>query len=158
MTKAIITSVEQTETVGLFSITYVEENESEFAKFLIRFKDDARTSKDIQKLVTTIDNIKHRGALERYFRPEGRMTDNVVALPTFKSSIRLYCLRLSDEILIIGSGGMKGPGKYQDYPELLGCVISLQKLDLLIKEKIREGTIVLDRTDIIDYEDTTFDI
>ena len=44
--------------------------------------------------------LENGAALERYFRYEGKMSDNVVALPTFRTSLRLYCLRMSDSVLI----------------------------------------------------------
>lgn len=49
--------------------------------------------------------LENGAALERYFRYEGKMSDNVVALPTFRTSLRLYCLRMSDSVLIVGNGG-----------------------------------------------------
>lgn len=41
MTKATILSLEQTENAGLFTIIFEDENQSEFVKFVNKFKDDA---------------------------------------------------------------------------------------------------------------------
>lgn len=41
MTKATILSLEQTDVAGLFTIIFEGESESEFVKFVSKFKDDA---------------------------------------------------------------------------------------------------------------------
>lgn len=81
---------------------FLDDEESEFEKFYQRFKDDVELNTDLMRIVGILGKIADWGALERYFRPEGKMKDNVVALPVIKSRLRLYCLRLSDKILILG--------------------------------------------------------
>ena len=51
-------------------------------------------------IVAWLDRIGETGALERYFRPEGKYGDGVSAIPIESGKLRLYCLRLSDKILI----------------------------------------------------------
>lgn len=41
MTKATLLSLEQTDAAGLFTIIFENENQSEFVKFVNKFKDDA---------------------------------------------------------------------------------------------------------------------
>ena len=56
-----------------------------------------------------------RGALERYFRPEGNYGDGVGVIPIdVGNKIRLYCLRLSDKILVFGNGGVKDSKTWQE--------------------------------------------
>lgn len=93
------------------------------------------------RIVGFLDKIADFGALERYFRPEGKMSDRVVALPTVQSKLRLYCLRLSDKILILGNGGVKNTKTYEESKELSGYVITLQNFDRLIKDGVKNGTI-----------------
>ena len=81
-----------------------------------------------------------------------------MAIPTFKTRLRLYCLRMSDSILIIGNGGKKDSRTYQESAELNGYVISLQKLDKLIKQGIKDGSIVIEKTVMKIDENKTFDI
>lgn len=78
------------------------------------FKDDAEYNPDLMRIVEFISKIADRGAFERYFRPEGRYNDSVCALPVIKSKLRLYCLRLSDKILILGNGGIKSTRTYNE--------------------------------------------
>ena len=85
-----------------------------------------------------------RGALERYFRPEGTMEDNLCALPIESGNIRLYCLRISDEILILGNGDRKTTRTYQEERKLLGYALDLQKFDILLKKDIEDGVVTVE--------------
>lgn len=108
------------------------------------------------RITDFIERIANFGAVERLFRPEGKMSDRVVALPIIKSQLRLYCLRLSDSILILGNGGVKNTRTYDENDELRGYVVTLQNFDKLIKQGERNGTIKL--TENIIETDNTFDI
>lgn len=101
MTKAKIISVDQTEKAGLFTICFENYTESEFEKFILKFKDDAYLQRDLQVILSALQRmLRTSGFLERYFRPEGKMKDNVCALPVTSRKLRLYCLRLSDSVMI----------------------------------------------------------
>ena len=158
MATAKIGSVTQTDNVGIFSIIFDGSNLNEFDNFVEKFKNDADLQSDLNVVFSVIGKILQNGALERYFRYEGKLSDNVVAIPTFKTRLRLYCLRMSDSILIIGNGGKKDSRTYQESAELNGYVISLQKLDKLIKQGIKDGSIVIEKTVMKIDESKTFDI
>ena len=93
--------VNETDNCTVYSIQFLSEDESEFERFYNKFKDDAEYNPDLMRIVAFINKIATNGAFERYFRPEGRMSDHVVALPVVKSKLRLYCLRLSDKISLL---------------------------------------------------------
>ena len=78
-----------------------------------------------------------------FFRPEGKINDGVCALPISDSRLRLYCLRLSDSILILGNGGIKKTRTYNEDDVLKGYVLSLQKFERLITEGKKNGSIVI---------------
>ena len=108
MAKATIQSVKQTETAGLFTICFEGESYTEFQKFIMKGNDNATLKPDLQKILNALQRMLNAvGFLERYFRPEGKMRDRVAALPIETSKLRLYCLRLSDSVLIVGNGGEK---------------------------------------------------
>lgn len=102
--------------------------------------------------------LRTSGFLERYFRPEGKIRDNVCALPIESGRLRLYCLRLSDSVLIVGNGGKKTTKTYNESEELSGYVISLQKLDELIKVAVRKGDIIIEEKSIQGIEKKEFDL
>ena len=159
MAKATIQSVRQTETAGLFTICFDGESYTEFQKFIMKGEENAKLQPDLQKILNALQRMMSAvGFLERYFRPEGKMRDRVAALPIQTSKLRLYCLRLSDSVLIVGNGGVKGTATYDEDKELNGYVISLQKLDELLKSAERKGTILIEETTISGIDDQTFEI
>ena len=140
----------------LYSIQFMTENEAEFERFYNRFKEDAVFNEDLVRITDLIDRIANFGAFERLFRPEGKISDRVVALPIIKSKLRLYCLRLSDSILILGNGGVKNTRTYNENDELRGYVVTLQNFDKLIKQGVKDGTITITENTI--ETENTFDI
>ena len=159
MAKATIQSVRQTETAGLFTISFEGDSYTEFQKFIIKGNENAKLQPDLQKILGALQRMLSAvGFLERYFRPEGKMRDRVAALPIQTSKLRLYCLRLSDSVLIVGNGGDKTTKTYEEDPELSGYVINLQKLDELLRTAEQKGDIRIEETIIEGIDDTTFDI
>ena len=157
MAKAKIMNLEQTDSTGLFTIIFDGESQTEFDKFVEKFRDDAVRNKDLRAIINQIELMMSAGAfLERRFRPEGKMRDHVSALPVFKNSLRLYCLRMSDSVLIVGNGGVKNTKTYEESKELSGYVLTLQNFDRLIKEGVKDGTIMVSENKI--ETDKTFDL
>ncbi|MDE5876432.1 MAG: hypothetical protein K2H47_02925 [Muribaculaceae bacterium] len=122
---------------------------SEFEKFISKFRESAELNPDFQAIMRFIEQILSNGALERYFRREGKVTDSVVALPVLKSKLRLYCLRLTDKILILGNGGVKNSQTYQEDDTLQGYVMDLQKFERLLKQEVRSGNVEITEKEII---------
>lgn len=77
MTKVSLKTIEQNDNVGMFSICFDGNAESEFEKFLLEFKDNATYNKDFNTILLALSKIIDKGALERFFRIEGKMNDNV---------------------------------------------------------------------------------
>lgn len=89
MTTISLKTIEQNDNVGMFSICFDGSEESEFEKFLIEFKDNATYNKDFNVILMALSKIIDKGALERFFRNEGRMNDNVKALAIDSRRLRL---------------------------------------------------------------------
>lgn len=156
MSEAELILVNEAKNCTLYTIQFLSNDESEFEQFYNKFKDDVEFNPDLMRIVGFLGRIADFGALERYFRPEGKMSDRVVALPAVTSKLRLYCLRLSDKILILGNGGEKKTKSYEEDDELSGYVITLQNFDKLIKEGTKNGTIIVTENKI--ETDSTFDL
>lgn len=77
------------------------------------------------------------------------MSDSVVALPVLKSKLRLYCLRLTDKILVLGNGDVKNSRTYEENEKLQGYVIDLQKFERLLKQEVRSGNVQIAETEIL---------
>lgn len=157
MTKIKLQSVAQTEKACLFSICFEGESFSEFEKFISKHKE--AYSKDLNIILAAIKRmLSVSGFLERYFRPEGKMKDNVCALPIQSGKLRLYCLRLSDSIMIAGNGGVKNVRSYEESEELSGYVVTLQKLDEAIKLAVKKGKITIEEHNIENVDDINFSL
>ena len=156
MSEAELLLVNNTEGCTIYTIQFLSESDSEFERFYARFKDDAEYNPDLMRIVALINKIADMGALERYFRPEGKLKDGVCALPVLQSKLRLYCLRLSDKILVLGNGGVKKTRTYNEDDTLKGYVLTLQNFEKLIREGKKDGTISITANTI--ETDKTFDI
>jgi hypothetical protein len=156
MSEAELLLVNNTEACTIYTIQFLSENESEYERFYNRFKDDAEFNPDLMRIVALINKIADLGALERYFRPEGKYNDKVCALPVLQSKLRLYCLRLSDKILVLGNGGVKKTRTYNEDETLKGYVLTLQKFEKLIREGENDGSISITTNTI--ETNKTFDL
>lgn len=159
MPTATVQSVRQTEKAGLFTICFEGESYNEFQKFITKSDEDVELQSELQEILRVIRRmVEELGFLERLFRPEGKMKDRVAALPVTSNKLRLYCLRLSDGVLIVGNGGRKTTRSYEESDELSGYVLTLQKLDALLKAAEKKGVISIEKTTITGLDDKTFDI
>ena len=135
--------VNEGENCTLYTIQFMSEDMSEFERFYAKFKNDVEYDNDLMRIVALIDKIADKGALERLFRPEGKYSDGVCALPVIQSKLRLYCLRLSDKILILGNGVAKTTRTYNEDDVLKGYVITLQNFEKLLKDGEKDGSVVI---------------
>ena len=142
----------------MFSICFDGSEVSEFEKFLNEFKDNATYNKDFNVILLALSKIIDKGALERFFRNEGRMNDNVKALAIDSRKLRLYCLRISDQILILGNGGVKNTRTYQEDSKLSGDVMDLQTFDKVLLKAQKSGKVTIEKNMITDIQSATFEI
>ena len=154
--KTTLELVEQSERVSLYSISFATDRTTEFERFLNKFEEEASLNTDYQKIIYALSMILDKGALERYFRPEGKLSDNLCALPIDSSRIRLFCLRVSDQILILGNGDIKRTSSYEEDAKLYGYALDLQKFDKLLKDDIRDGIVTIEEKILTNIEDKEY--
>ena len=73
-------------------------------------------------------------------------------------SLRLYCLRISDQILILGNGGVKTTRTYEEDEILSGYVMDLQQFDELLKQAQKKGSITIEKNMIVGIENKVFEL
>ena len=156
--KVTVDLIEESEVVSLYSISFAMDRTTEFERFMEKFEEQASYNKDYQKVLYAVSMILKKVALERFFRPEGTMKDGVCAIPIESGSIRLYCLRISDEILVLGNGDTKETAIYEENPKLLGYVMDLQKFEALLKRDIDEGIVSVEERHLVGIEDKIYEI
>lgn len=158
MKEAKLKTLEQTDNVSLYSICFEGSAFSEYESFIQRFKDDATLNTDYKNIILALEKIVAVGALERFFRPEGKMNDHVAALSIDSRKLRLYCLRISDQILIVGNGGRKDTRTYEESAELSGYVMDLQEFDKLLTEAQKDGSVTIEKNIITGIEGKVFQL
>lgn len=158
MVKVSIEYVIGSDKATLYTICFDGKTRSEFADFYTKFSQIEEFREDLQTIVLALNKIIQNGVYERYFRVEGKMNDGVCALPIESGRLRLYCSRLSQQILIAGNGGVKDTRTYNDNPELNNCVLVLQRFEKSIKASIKKGDVVIEETELKGIEDKKFEL
>ena len=116
----------------------------ELERFFEKFPEGCGYDEEIDVIIAWLDKIGENGALERYFRPEGRYGDGVGVVPIdVGNKLRLYCLRISDKILIFGNGGLKDSDSWQNSKSLAPYVEMLIDTSRFIASRIKDGKIIL---------------
>lgn len=130
----------ESENVSIYSPKYDGETLTEFERFMSNngTLSHPQLKKDFDEIIARIQKmLKDCGARENLFRPEGR---NIKALPLIiehrrrqgVGTVRLYCIRISDRLLILGNGGIKKTPRFEDDPVLFGIVNQLREIEHLI--------------------------
>lgn len=158
MKEARLKILEQTDNVSLYSICFDGNAISEYETFVQKFKDDATLNTDYKNIILALEKIVAVGAFERFFRPEGKMSDRVAALSIDSRKLRLYCLRISDQILIVGNGGRKDTRTYEESSELSGYVMDLQAFDKMLAEAQKAGSVTIEKNIITGIEGKIFQL
>ena len=156
--KTTIDVIGKSERATLYSISFEMDGTTEFEKFVEEFESNSVYNQDYQRIIAALQVILQKGALERFFRPEGKMDDHVQAIPIGGGRLRLYCLRISEQIVILGNGGVKTTASYQQDPKMFGYVMDLQRFERILKENIDKGYVSIEERELIGVEDLTFEI
>ena len=127
--KTTVEKISESEKSTLYSISFEKDGTTEFEKFVAEFEKNAKFNKDYQRIIAALQAILNIGALERFFRPEGKIKDRVAAIPLEGGRLRLYCLRISEQIVILGNGGVKSTRTYEEDSRLYGYVLDLQRFE-----------------------------
>ena len=85
--------VEENENVNFYSIHLDGKELTELEDFFEKFPTGCDYDDEIDVIIAWMNRIADTGALERYFRPEGRYGDGVGVIPIdVGKKVRLYCL------------------------------------------------------------------
>jgi len=101
-----------------------------FDQFIARHKDGF-----IQDLMNVIGRLRSigniTGAVETYFKLDEGLEWNDLVCAFYDipdKHLRLYCIRLNDNIIILGNGGPKNVRAWQDDPKLTRAVTEMMHL------------------------------
>lgn len=141
--------IEEHEAVNFYSVQLQDEELSELERFFEKFPVGSPYDEDIDTIISWLDKIGETGALERYFRYEGRFGDGVCAIPIETGNLRLYCIRLSDKILIFGNGGVKNSNTWQESSTLAEYVETLIDTSRFLSSRLADDTVYIVDREII---------
>ena len=125
------------ENINFYALHFNNEEHDEFTRFLLKFENDAENKKDFDILISWLMSIGKSYAYERKFRPE----KNASAVPIPSCKLRLYCFRISDQVLILCNGGIKTNKKAQLCPNVGPLFEDANLLAKHIKPKITKKEI-----------------
>lgn len=138
--------IQESEHAAIFSPKESACEMSEFEKFL-SIKSSLKEPQHLQEfdsIIAVLGKIlKDCGARENLFRLEGGRI-KAIPLPLYGTkkkgigSIRLYCIRYSEKLLIIGNGGIKKMKRYEDDPMLKSMVDILRHIDIIITKESKK--------------------
>jgi len=138
--------------VRYYTLKFIDEEKSEYQKFIDEYKGEYLSCINFLKLWIARIGEKF-GAHDQYFRPE----DNASALPPPTKeirkidftidrknlSIRLYCIVLSLDVVILVSGGIKESDAVRDSPTCFEKLMFAQSISsqLHFSKKRREWSL-----------------
>ena len=121
-----------------------ENNETD--EFFLRFHDKKKFKKDVQIIKYWLGKIgTENGAQERYFRPEGKAK----AIPIERSKLRLYCHRISNQIVILGGGGEKTSEKVQGSPDALSHFNLMNTIAAFVSSRLQNKRLTIKGNELI---------
>ena len=156
--KTTVDLIRESDKTALYSISFEVDGTTEFEKFVSEFERNATYNRDFQRIIAALQAILNFGALERFFRPEGKIRDSVAAIPIEGGKLRLYCLRISEQIVILGNGGVKATRTYEEDPGMYGYVLDLQKFEKILNENVSKGYVRMEERMLTGIEDRIFEI
>ena len=156
--KTEVEKISESEKTALYSISFEKDGTTEFEKFVEEFEQNAKYNRDYQRIIAALQAILNLGALERFFRPEGKIKDSVAAIPIEGGKLRLYCLRISEQIVILGNGGVKATRTYEEDSKLYGYVLYLQRFEKILNDNIAKGYVRIEERELNGIDDVVFEI
>lgn len=146
---------EKYEEVTFYTLRFADEEETEYDKFCQKFDGNKEYNKDFEIIVEWLNTISEKGALERFFRPEG---GKLKALPLDGGKLRHFNLRISDCICIIGNGDKKIDGSWQNNPLLKPIGSALQQVANHLQSRIKKETVHIYNCELFGKLEFTIDV
>lgn len=142
---AKIESFVELDKVHFYSIRFEDEDLSETDKFIQRFENNETHFDDLFLIIDWITKMgEKRGAKKFFFRHEksaDALPPPIKYLSVEEHNLRLYCIRLSDDVVILLNGGIKSSQTAQGSTDLKQHFDFANKISEIITTKIIENDI-----------------
>ena len=154
-----VVEIEYYDQIGLLKVYTIrfKSEETEFDKFLEEF-DTQENQEELDVLLGDFQKLGKKGAHERNLRYEGKAKDHLFALPSHlvDCKLRLFLLRISEDVVILGNGYKKHTKSYNQDPVALKHATTLLSIDKILTKRLNKLTISLYHQQI--FGNTTFEI
>lgn len=147
------------ERVTYYTLQVEGREQSETDSFFTRYEQEEPLARGLDLLVAWIQEIgERRGARSRYFRFENAASAlpppaRIMAeLGNDYCQFRLYCTRLSDEVVILANGGRKVSQTVQNSPEIMTHFRFANKIAQQLIELSQSGDLILNGKQIMDID------
>jgi hypothetical protein len=130
--KASIYSILTEARTGTFLDHFIEEHRKDFMQDLISIMGRLRS------MGNTV------GAIDSFFKLDEGLEWNDLVCAVYDipdKHLRLYCIRLNEQIIIAGNGGPKNVRAWQDDPRLKREVHEMMHYSKIIRVKLNDGTL-----------------
>jgi len=130
--------------VTFYTIRYDDSELSETDKFIKRFLEEETVYKDdLDDIVNWINEIGIRGLKYINLRAE----NDAYALPPYteSSNLRLFCIKITNSIILLGNGGIKSSQTVQESNDLSMKFHDINRFSKSINEAIRSGNLIVDK-------------
>jgi hypothetical protein len=142
--------------VSYYTVRWEDNNLSETDKFIKKILHQQTAYKtDLQEILTLIEMIgEERGAKDVYFTrhedlatalpPPSTLLVRGIEIPFYENKLRLYCIKINENIVILFNGGVKSSQKVQDSPNLLMKFREAQIFARRIWQALNDKDIIID--------------
>jgi hypothetical protein len=156
--------------VKFFTVRFEDEEVSETDKFFNTFANNALHIEELNKMVAFIENLgENLGADQDFFRherlaqalPPDRKSMHryhlLEFLKTDRYDFRLYCLRLSNSVVILFNGGLKTANNPENCPNVAPHFRNAQIFCRQIEEKLKDRNFLIVDKNLISSDELAFE-
>ena len=151
---------EQFEKVTFYTFRFENEAEAETGKFFDNFETNAYYQEEISEIANLIKSIGSRGAEKRYFRTENaayafppELSIKFVEFEiTDENTLRLFCVWVSESIVILCNGGVKKSQKIKKNSPLEYAFRFANSMSMQINNKISKGSLKVIDNEIVNFK------
>jgi len=130
--------------VNFYTFQFEDDEQTETDKFFSKFEKNESVKEDLNNLVAwltligqkygaKIDFFRHESSAQALPPPMSKMVREVIV-----NNLRLYCVCISEEIVILANGGIKTSQQAQDSPDVLPHFRFANAMSKQINELIRD--------------------
>ena len=145
--------------VNFYTFKFEDDERTETDKFFLKFEDNETVAGDLNNLAGWLSLIGQKyGAKINFFRheasaqalppPMSKMIQEIIV-----NDLRLYCVCVSEQIVILGNGGLKTSQKVQDSADVLHHFRFANAMSKQISDLIKDGDFVFRGKNIININE-----